>query len=158
MFGNAITDGTQVALGTYGYVVSFDLTAYEVRSIEQIQMQSATNVLSTPSVTPETREELFALCENTQTTKDFGYFLDDSTLFVFCRTAKYAYVGTVRIGWWLKRYSIDMATAAATIDTAQDKEQLLRCLTLEAMYISLDQKTPYDIANTIRIEKTRLGV
>ena len=127
MIGNSITDGRQSASGTYGYIVSFDLSASEVQSIEQVQMQDINGVLSTPITTPTSRELLFSYMEDDQEEIDFGYFLDSSTLFVFCRTAVYPFESTVYIAWWFKRFGIDMATSSATIDTAQNKEQLLRC-------------------------------
>jgi hypothetical protein len=158
MFGNAITDGMQVATGTYGYVVSFDLSTLEVQKILQVQMQSAAGVLSDPATAETARAALFALCEDTQTGVDFAFCLDGQVLNIFCRTLAYDYLGTVRMAFWILRNAIDMAAATDTIDVAQDKEELFRLMVLEKMYVNGAGRVPQNIANAINAEKARLGV
>ena len=162
MLGNAIVDGVQSAIGTYGYVVSFDLSSFGVKEIEQVQMQDTAGVLSLPSTSPLTRAQIFELCEDAQGESEspitFGYFLDNSVLFIFCKTDIYPYIYTNRVAWWIKRFVIDMATTANTIDVAQDKEQLLRNLVLEAMYVNSGSRVPSEIAKTIQSERLRLSI
>jgi hypothetical protein len=158
MFGTLITSASQVSIGTYGYIVSFDLSINEMAKIVQVQMQNAsTLVLSTVSASGAS---LAALNNYPQLSScpTFAWAQDGQTLYVFCKTATYPYTSATRVGIWYYRNAADLTAVTDNIDVSQDKEQLFRYLVLDTMYTNMGQRTPQVILQGISVERKRLGI
>ena len=158
-FGNVITDGTQVALGTYGYVAKFNLSSYLLKTMRQVQLQkvSGTPTLSLPSTTQDAIDVVYGYPEDLAC-PDFAWCQDKNIVHVFCKTSKYPFTSNTRIGFWMFRSAIDMTIASSNTDVASDKKELFRLLVLQAMYVMEGSKVPAGIVNGILLERYRLGI
>ena len=161
MFGNVITNGTQVAVGTYGYVASFDLSGYRVDAMRGVQMQNAnSSVLSELNEEASGQAALMAYAEDVNC-PDFSWCANGSTVFVFCKTATYPYSSASRVAFF---FAASPEPITATSDTVipdrmpAEAKDLLKALTLKNMNNLLGKRTSLDLNNTIAAEKARLGV
>jgi hypothetical protein len=158
-FGNPVTDGERVAIGTYGYVLKFNLKPQEPAAVTRVQLQlSATNALSTPSTTPSTMDTVFSLPSSTQTAVDFAWVATGNTVYVFVRTAVYAFVSTTRIAFWLMRNAMNVVLTSDEVDVPQEARPLLVRMCQELLCLVEGRRVPFEVQDAVRAEKARLGI
>jgi hypothetical protein len=157
-FGNPVTNGTKVAEGTYGYVVSFDLSNEEIKTLLQVQMQDATAVEMGEVIDVGTdRAALFEYLEDVDC-PDVAWFQEGVTVFVFLKTATWAYAATNRVAFWFYRDAEDIAALSDTIDVPQAARELLKQTVRKLYYLGKGKRVPYDVEQGIVKERARLGV
>jgi hypothetical protein len=161
MFGNVITDGTQVAVGTYGYVVRFDLSAERMKEMIGVTLQLDGDQLSEPDSSPaETLAALFELCESVAAT-GFAWYAAGSTVYVYCKTATYGYTSNVRIAF---EFYANAEPITATTDELipermpAEAKELVKAFILKKVYEMQNKQVPLAVNNTIAREKAALGV
>ena len=157
-FGNAITDGVQVSIGQYGYIVSFDLSANLIKQMIQLQMQNTVGPVLSVVSSEDVGNNALNGYPSDVSCPDFAFAQDGSTVKIFCKTATYPYTAASRVAMWLYRSWIDLATLAATSDVKADKERIYGLIVLREMYLGLGKRVPVEIQNGIGSERESLGI
>lgn len=160
-FGNLITDGTQVAVGTYGYVASFDYSAERIKQVIGAQLQDvAAEELSGVEASAASRDALMAYAEDANC-PDFAWYAAGSTVFVFCKTSVYPYSSNTRLAIYF--YS-NPEPVTATSDTLipdrlpAEAKELFKSLCLRQTLTLLGKRIPVELSNKVGYEKERLGL
>jgi hypothetical protein len=156
-FGNLITDGTQAVVGTYGYIVTFDLTLQDIRNITQVQLQKNATTLSPAIVDLSTFEELSNYCEDSDC-PDIAFCQTGNIVNIFLKTTTYPYDATVRIAFWFQRNAQNVSATTDYLDIPVESRTLFRALVLENVYLTKELKIPFDVQETIKTERANLGL
>jgi len=154
MFGIAINTGTQVAVGTNGYVASFDLINYEPQRVFQVQAER-NGVLSTPAKDTVSLDKLFGYPENSSP-PDLAFAQSGNIVYVFFNGSKYPFDSTSRVAFWFFRNALNVTTATDKLDIPQEARELFKAIVLDKMFNLLQRPTPFEILETIRLEKEDL--
>lgn len=100
-FGNPVTDGVQVQIGSQGYVARFNLSTLNPYSVKQVQLQnSGTSVASAVYPTAVSLDTVFGYVEDSAC-PDVAWCYQDQEVFVFLKTTAWDFVSTSRIGFWV---------------------------------------------------------
>jgi hypothetical protein len=157
----AVTNASQRMIGTVGYIASFDLSDYEPRTIEQVQVQATDGTLSeveTSSVAPEI---LDGYCDDAAA-PDFAFNQKGNTVDVFLKLSLYPWEATVYVEFTYHRngQNIDSIAVedAERLDIPQPARELFKARCLKLMYEGQNKEIPYDITNNIRRELAKLGL
>lgn len=159
-FGIAISDGTDVAVGTYGKVVRFNLSAYEVRTVRAIQLQD-------PSTTPDTMGDVVSAGTTPETLQaypedasapDAAFAQSGDILDVFVLEATWPVANAPRLGIWFTRNAQNVAVTTDKLDIPQEAKTLARALALREGYILKNKPVPFQIDEEVRAERARLGL
>ena len=156
MFGNPVTDGTQSAIGTNGYVASFDLTNHEPQRVFQVQAQKD-GVLSTPITSVVALDVLFAYPE-ASSPPNLAFAQNGNVVFVFFKTATYPFTADSRITFWFYRNAKNVSGTGSKLDIPQESKELCKAMILEKLYNILGKPVSWDISESIRLEKADLGI
>jgi hypothetical protein len=150
-----ITNGTQVKIGTVGYVVSLDLSAYDISVILGVQVKNAAG-WSSP-VTDESAFEVLAGYINNALAPDMAFCWMRGNLFVFVKAA-YTYVSTTLVTFWYYRNAQNVTAVSDTVDIPGEMEQLALALILRKVYLDQNTSLPQNIASQIRTQCTNLNI
>ena len=150
-----ITTGTQVKIGTMGYVVGLDLSTYDVSTILGVQLKNTAG-WSSP-VTAESEYEVLAGYINDTLCPDAAFCWMRNTLFVFVKAA-YTYVSTTLVTFWYYRNAQNVTLVSDYVDIPGEMEQLALALILRKMYLDLNTSLPQNIGQQIRIQASNLGI
>lgn len=154
-FGNLVSDGSQVASGTYGAVYAFNLKSVLVREIKQVQMQE-TGILSMPSTSPKETSTLFSYPENALC-PDFAFGQKGNILYLFIKNGVYS--ATSRVGIEFSRNSIPIQTLTGTyLDIPSAARNLMYALAKKRCLETDYKKIDFDTEQQIIKEKTNLGL
>lgn len=159
-FGFPITNGTVDAEGTYGYIIGFNLTAYEPRAVSQIQLQETdpANVMSDPVTAISTLAALYAFPEDS-ICPDIAFAQQGNIVYIFLKTAVYTFVATVRIAFWYYRNAQNLATTANKLDIPQEAKELFKQLVLKKQaLLTKGGSIPATVTAEITEQKTKLGL
>ena len=155
-FGNIVTSGVQAAVGSNGYVASFDLTNQEPQRVFQVQAEN-TGVLSTPVTSVVALDVLFGYPENSSP-PDLAFAQNGNTVYVFFKTSKYPFTSSSRVAFWFYRNAKNVTGTTSKLDIPQEARELMKAMTLEKLYNDLGKPVLFDTQETIRLEKADLGL
>lgn len=114
-FGNVITDGTQQAVGTNGYIVSFDLSGESIKTCNGVQLQNSVSlVLSEISIASVELATLQNYPEDADC-PELAFSQNDSVISVFCKTSSYPYTSQTRIAFWFSKNTDVITTTSDNI-------------------------------------------
>jgi len=150
-----ITDGTQVKIGTVGYIVSLDLSDYDISVILGIQVKNATGW--TAPVTDEVTFDVLAGYIDSALAPDIAYCWMRNNLFVFVK-AVYTYISTTLVTFWHYRNAQNIATVGDDVDIPGEMEQLALSLILRKVYMDKNISIPQNINQQIRIQCANLNI
>lgn len=154
-FGNLVSDGSQIASGTYGAVYAFNLKSVLVKEIKQVQMQDS-GVLSTPSTAPVETSTLFGYPESSSC-PDFAFGQKGNILYLFIKSDVYS--ATSRLGIEFTRNAIPVQTLTGTyLDIPSDARILMYALAKKRCLEQDYKKIDFDTEQQIIAEKTQLGL
>jgi hypothetical protein len=160
MFGNAITDGAQTAVGTKGCIVSFDLTAMEPKQVTEVQLQDTVPVVPVLSAVYNVPLDIVTLFGYPEAAAppDVAWTQQGNVVFVFLKTTAYTYIVTVRIGFGFYRNAQNVGPQSPLLDIPQEAKELCKALELKNMAKLMGIAASFQTENTIRKEKARLGL
>lgn len=161
-YGNLITDGAQIAIGAYGYIAAFDLSAHRIKALQSVQMQlPAGPTLSDPDDEPQSGLDALMALPSNSACPNFAWYAMGQTVYVFCKTSVYVYSSASRVGFFY--YENPEPISAATDEVIEQRlpseaKELMKALTLKKMYEMQNKQVPLAVNNTIAREKAALGV
>lgn len=156
-FGNPVTDLTQVAIGTNGYILSVDLESQEIDDAIQVQAQKNGITLSAPITDKSSISDLFSLPENSAP-PSLAFAQDGTIVYIFLKTSEYAYVSSNRIAVWYSRNPKNVVSTSDKLDIPQEAKELFKMLVLDTMYRTQGKQTPRYIVDEITNQKKILGL
>ena len=153
-FGNLISDGTEIAAGTYGKIFAFDLKSVLVRDVKQVVMWD-TDVMSAPATSPVTMAVMYGYLQS-ESAPDFAYCQSGNFLYVFIKAA--VYTEASRIGFEFTRNSINPVAVNSKLDVPQPAKALLVYLATKRLAEEDSQRIKFDLEQDIVREKSKLGL
>jgi hypothetical protein len=151
-----ITSGTQIKIGSVGYVVKFDLSTYDMNSIIGVQAKKTSGVWSLPITTPNVFGELAGYIDNALAS-DVAYNWMKDTLFIFVKSA-YTFVTTTLTTFWGYRNAINVTALIGSVDIPGDMEQLALALILRKVCQDQNISLPQNVGQQIRTQCTNLKI
>lgn len=157
-FGAAVTSATQIEIGTEGYIVRFNLSGNNLRTVNMVQAQSGSNT-TVPAVTALSKAALHTLLVTNpvETQVDVAFCQSGDNLDVFLRSADYPYTGATRVGFRFYRSANNLTANTQSLDIPEKTRLLCKLLILQETYRSQDLPVPQSMKSAIETEKTRLG-
>jgi hypothetical protein len=150
-----ITDGTQVKIGTTGYIVSFDLTSYDMNTILGIQVKNVAG-WADPVIAEVEYDALSGYIDDSLC-PDSAFCWMRNNLFVFVKST-YTYVSTTLVTFWGYRNAQNVTLVTDDVDIPGELEQLASLLILRKMYMDKNISLPQNIGSQIRTQLTNLNI
>lgn len=156
-FGNPITEGELIDEGTYGQIISFDLSPQYLDTILQLQLQKTGGMMSDVITTPSTWEDMCGYLED-ENCPDIAYCQNGSVVSVLLNKTEYPFVATNRIGFWYYSWEKDVTSLSEEFEMPGESRDLLSGIMLKRMYEGMNRRVPMEIDNKVLIEKAKLGL
>jgi hypothetical protein len=157
-----ITDGAQVKEGSAGYIVSLDLTDYDVSDILGVQCQTTAGAWSDPVISEVAYDVLSGYVDDSEC-PDVAYTWMRNSLYVFVKDT-YTYEDTTIVNFWYYRNAqnidslLDDDTNPVLVDIPGEMEQLALSLILRKLYMDKNISLPQNIGQQIRIQSNNLNI
>jgi hypothetical protein len=114
MFGNEITDGSQVVDGPYGNVVLFSISTLHYRSILGVDLQF-NNATLLQMTEPSTKSDIFAMPFDADNVVEGAYCVEGNNLYVFTLESAYPYLSTTRLAIWYEANPDRVTTMSGSV-------------------------------------------
>ena len=150
-----ITTGTQVKIGTIGYVVALDLSTYDISVMLGVQVKNTAGWSA--AVTAESTYDVLSNFIDDTLAPDLAYCWMRGSLFVFVKAA-YTYVSTTLVTFWYYRNAQNVTAVGDYVDIPGEMEQLALALILRRVYQDQNTSLPQNIGQQIRIQCANLGI
>jgi hypothetical protein len=146
-FGNPITVGTQVAVGTHGYIVGFNLSLRGIREMHSVQL-SLNDTLSTPVKEATSIVALMQLPE-TESCPTLAFARAGTNVFVFVKADDYTFDSDTRISFFFWRNAIKGKLTGSFLDIKDEAYELLKAYTLRTMKADRSKRVGYELEQRI---------
>ena len=157
MYGTAITVGAEVASGSHGYIVRFNLQANDVQSVTQVQAEATGPVFSDVIQSPvdlATLAGYLALASP----PDIAWSFSGGNLDVFLKTSKFPFESTTALAiWWMKN-ALNVALVTEYLDVPDPARELARLMALFEAYSATGKRPKYNIEQLIDAQKVLIGL
>jgi hypothetical protein len=157
-----ISDGTQVKIGSVGYIVCFDLTEYDISDILGVQVRTTEEDWSKP-VNASTDYVTMSEYIDDSEAPDLAFFWMRNTLYIYVNS-KYTWQEDALLNFWYYRNAqnisalVDDNQEPVYVDIPGELEQLGLSLILRKVYIDLNTTVPQSISQQIRTHCTNLNI
>ena len=153
MFGNAVTDFAQQAVGTYGYTIKMgNLNAYLISAV-----QAQPSAASTPDpITAENTIEEIQAYLNDSACPDLAFNFDGGQLTVFFKTSVFAYTSDSRIAVFGIRNSQPPSTDTDLLDIIDDDINLLMGYPLRSAFLSYKNTKSKYVEDLVETEERKI--
>jgi hypothetical protein len=153
-FGNLITSGTLIATGTYGKLVSFDLSSNRIRALASVQLLKS-GILS-PVTFPVAANSILEYTED-PSCPAVACALDGTTVYVFIKSAgSWDFDITTSIAFTYYEFPQKASVVSAALNVDPKARGLLKALMLRNLYDG--DRVPFSISQAVIREKKLLGL
>lgn len=155
MFGNAVTEFSQIAIGTYGYTIKVDVGYYKAKKVTSVQAQDTQNTTKDPVTSEITLANLDGQV-NDAAIPDIAFNHSGNSVTILFKTAVFPYVLTTRFA--MKGYKNPTKIIADT-DNGDFPDQDLALVVALAVQKAWEQKkrtVPKSLKEYIVDEKLRI--
>jgi hypothetical protein len=149
MFGTSVIGITQMAVGTYGYVIRIDTTALRSYDITGVQAQSSAIFTPAPTMTEVSLDILMSYLEDSEC-PDLAYHYGYGEVYIFFKTTVFAYATDTRFALIGKRNPIKLTSLDDNLDIADKDLDLFVAYVLKYAAILSRQAVPFEIEKTIK--------
>lgn len=156
-FGNAVTDFSQQAIGSYGYTIKVPLEPSGLNANVVYAVQGQVGASDTPQVVlTKVLQSTIEDYLNSSSCPDLAFATDGTNVIVFFKTTVFAYVSDTRIAFLGLRNAQPTASDNDKLDIIDDDIGLLRVYAIQEMYLLKQNFVPQNILDTISNEETRI--
>ena len=151
-FGNAVTDVSQRAVGTYGYTISIDTTglyAYKITFVQAQDDSGATPVLSDPSGSSVSIKTLQEYLEDASC-PDIAFNYAHGICTIFFKTSVYPYVSDTRFAMFGQRDSLKFYADGDKADFPDSEAALFNAYVIKHAALLTNKPIPSDVARIIQ--------
>lgn len=156
MFGNKITDLTQIAIGTVGYIIKIDVKssifAYDITAV-----QAQDNAGSVPApVTTEVSLDTLMGYLNDSAAPDLAFNYGYGEVTIFLKTSVFPYVDTTGLVMFGKRNPIKLTSFNDKLDIDDKDIELFSAYVIKYGSILSGKPVPFDVEKTIKNKETEI--
>ena len=148
-FGNKVTELTQIAIGTTGYVVRIDTTSLIAYSITGVQAQASASDTPEP-VTSEVSLNVLMSYLNDTDGPDLAFYYGYGEVYIYFNTTTFPYVDTTRFILIGKRNPLKATSGTDKLDIADKDLELFMAYAIKYAAILSNEPIPYSIEKIIR--------
>ena len=164
-YGTSVSDASASLLGTGtdGYIVRFNLTSVEPRTITQVQaFDGGTGAFSDVIATESSLADLYDYLNDAAPAVDIAFAQKDEYVDVFLKESTFPYTANTRVGLFYQVNAAnltDITDANQFLDIPQEARILAEAKALEQAYkLKATKPTPQNIQVEITSEMERLGL
>lgn len=148
-FGNKVTELSQIAVGTVGYVVRADTTSLLAYSITAVQVQADPADTPAPVTEENSLDTLLGYVNDTEA-PDAAFNYGYGEVHIFLKASVYAYITTTRFVLIGKRNPIKITDLEDKLDIPDKDMELFLSYCLKYGALLTGNQVPYTVDKTIR--------
>lgn len=154
-YGSIITNVSQNAIGSIGYIVKINTAELLAETIESVQAQASPSSTPDPVSGPVGISALYGYLNDTES-PDLAYNYSDGECSIFFKTTVFAYSATTRYALFGKRKAQNCTSDADLLDCPDRDLNLLSLYCLQLAYALKKSGTPKWIYDRIKTEERTL--